>query len=154
MFVLFSVFWKTDRPCGFYSNVKPFYLERKNYPTMMKTLHRIRYDINIYFANFQAWVIIGFLEMGIFMRVPDQFMWPWPTWLGSDTHQRQPVLGCPTIELQDFSCLALPYLFLFPGSSIIINTAFYTPKYLHRILPKSAELLINIPRKHSYDLHW
>ena len=109
MFVLFSVFWKTDRPCGFYSNVKPFYLERKNYPTMMKTLHRIRYDINIYFANFQAWVIIGFLEMGIFMRVPDQFMWPWPTWLGSDTHQRQPVLGCPTIELQDFSCLALPY---------------------------------------------
>ena len=109
MFVLFSVFWKTDRPCGFNSNVEPFYLERKKYPTMMKTLHRIRYDINIYFANFQAWVIIGFLEMGIFMRVPDQFMWPEPTWLGSDTHQRQPVLGCPTIELQDFSCLALPY---------------------------------------------
>ena len=76
---------------------------------MMKTLHRIRYDINIYFANFQAWVIIGFLEMGIFMRVPDQFMWPEPTWLGSDTHQRQPVLACPTIELQDFPCLALPY---------------------------------------------
>ena len=121
MFVLFSVFWKTDRPCGFYSNVKPFYLERKNYPTMMKTLHRIRYDINIYFANFQAWVIIGFLEMGIFMRVPDQFMWPWPTWLGSDTHQRQPVLGCPTIELQDFSCLALPYLFLFPGRSRMLK---------------------------------
>ena len=37
----------------------------------MKTLHRIRYDINIYFANFQAWVIIGFLEMGIFIWVPD-----------------------------------------------------------------------------------
>ena len=52
----------------------------------MKTLHRIRYDINIYFANFQDWDIIGFLEMGIFMRVPDQFMWPWPTCLGSDTH--------------------------------------------------------------------
>ena len=88
---------------------------------MMKTPHRIRYDINIYFANFQAWVIIGFLEMGIFMRVPDQFMWPEPTWLGSDTHQRQPVLGCPTIELQDFSCLALPYLFLFPGRSRMLK---------------------------------
>ena len=36
------------------------------------------------------------VEMGIFMPVPDQFMWLEPTSLGSEIHQCQPVLGCPT----------------------------------------------------------
>ena len=45
----------------------------------MKTLHRIRHNINITFANFQACVIFGFLDMGIFMWIADQFMWLCPT---------------------------------------------------------------------------
>ena len=76
----------------------------------MKTLHRIRHNINITFANFQACVIFGFLDMGIFMWIADQFMWFWATSGELDDPSLSAAqIGNPTIELQDFLRLAYPY---------------------------------------------
>ena len=77
----------------------------------METLHRICHNINISFANFQACVIFGFLDMGIFMWIADQFMWFWATSGELDDPSLSAAqLGNQTIELQDFPCIALPYL--------------------------------------------
>ena len=76
----------------------------------MKTLHRIRHNINITFANFQACVIFGFLDMGIFTWIADQFIRFWATSGELDDPSLSAAqLGNPTIELQDFLRLAYPY---------------------------------------------